>query len=156
MTVQLSTAAPERKVFEARMSNLQETVAFVDDFCARHGIGRDDALRLTLIVEELFANTVEHGYRKESDAPIVIALSPADGAVTLAYEDAAPRFDPLSQPPPDISAPIESRAIGGLGIHLVRQFARSMRYAREGGHNRVWLSVPCASLARSNRAMAPP
>ena len=156
MPAQLSTAAPERRVFGARMRNLPETAAFVDDFCARHGIGRDDALRLALIVEELFANTVAHGYRKEGDAPIVVALSAEGGAVTVVYEDAAPRFDPSAQPPADINAPVESRPIGGLGIHLVRQIARSIRYTREDGHNRVWLCVPCASLAHGKRAIAQP
>jgi anti-sigma regulatory factor (Ser/Thr protein kinase) len=156
MPAQFSTAAPERRVFGARMRNLPETAAFVDDFCARHGIGRDDALRLALIIEELFANTVAHGYRQEGDAPIAIALARGDGMVAVAYEDAAPQFDPSAQPPADISAPVESRPIGGLGLHLVRKFARNIRYAREDGRNRVWLSVPCASLAHGKRAIAQP
>ena len=141
----------DRRVFGARMSHLPETADFVGAFCARHGVGRDETLRLTLIVEELFTNTVEHGYRGESDAPIVVALAILDGDVAILFEDAAPRFDPLSLPPVDVNAPLESRRIGGLGVHLVRRFSRTARYAREDGRNRLWLRVPCASLALASK-----
>jgi anti-sigma regulatory factor (Ser/Thr protein kinase) len=46
-------------------------------------------------------------------------------------------FDPLLAPTPDTSAPLESRAIGGLGIHLVRKLTTSQRYARTGALNRL-------------------
>ena len=103
-------------------------------------------MRLTLIVEELFTNSVAHGYGRESDAPIEVTLAADAGEVTLGYDDAAPPFDPLSRPsvaPADLEAPLASRAVGGLGLHLVRQLVASARYAREGGRNRLWLTVRC-------------
>jgi len=145
-------AGGERRVFGARMSRLPDSAEYVERFCDRHGIVRDDALRVMLIVEELFTNAVVHGYRGESDAPIVVHLSIQDGHVAILFEDAAPRFDPLSVPPVDLEAPLESRAVGGLGVHLIRQYASSARYAREDGRNRLWLRVPCASLAHAAKA----
>jgi anti-sigma regulatory factor (Ser/Thr protein kinase) len=138
--------AAEHRVFAARMSMLPATAAFVAGFCDRHDIARDDALRLTLIVEELFTNSVVHGYRGESDAPVELALAAGSGEVTVVYGDAAPPFDPLARPPvpaADLAAPLESRPVGGLGIHLVRQLVASARYAREDGRNRLWLSMRC-------------
>ena len=123
---------------------LPATAAFVASFCERHGIARNDNLRLTLIVEELFTNSVAHGYRGESDAPIVVALSADSGEVTLMYEDAAPPFDPLSRPPvptADLAASVESRPVGGLGIHLVKHLVTSAHYAREDDRNRLRLAV---------------
>lgn len=126
------------------MKTLPEAAAFVETFCNLHGIGRADILRLTLIVEELFTNTVEHGYRGESDAPIHITLSAGIGELGLLYEDAASRYDPLSRlsAQSDLAAAVDSRPIGGLGIHLVRQLSRSARYVHEGGRNRLWLRLP--------------
>lgn len=144
----------DRRVFGARMSLLPETAGFVEAFCARHRITRDDAMRLALIVEELFTNTVVHGYRGESDAPIVMVLSARDDDVVILDEDAAPRFDPLSVPPVDVSTPIESRPIGDLGVHLVRQFAGTARYVREDVRNQLWLSVRCEGLERAVRTIA--
>jgi serine/threonine-protein kinase RsbW len=126
------------------MVMLPETAAFVERFCAVHGIGHADALRLTVIVEELFTNTVEHGYGGESGAPIRIALSVAVDELALFYEDAAPRYDPLgrlSGAQSDLDAAIESRPIGGLGIELVRQLTESARYVHEDGWNRLWLRL---------------
>src|SRR5713101_4618040 len=126
-----SMTAGEPRVFEARMRELPETAAYVESFCIRHGISRRDALRITLIIEELFTNTIEHGYHGESGAPIHIALSAGIDAVALVYEDAAPRYDPLSRlsgPSSDLAASVDSRPIGKLGIHLIRQLTEGARY----------------------------
>ena len=139
--------AADHRVFAARMMMLPETAAFVESFCALHGIGRDDALRLTVIVEELFTNTIEHGYGSDSDAPIRIALSVAVDEVEVFYEDGAPRYDPLvrlSRTQLDVEATVESRPVGGLGIELVRQLTASARYVHEDGCNRLWLRLRCA------------
>ena len=136
----------EHRVFEARLAMLAETAAFVESFCSRHGIARTDTLRLTLIVEELFTNTVTHGHGGDRDASIGIALSADAGEVSLIYEDTAPRYDPLagfSTPPSALDADVEARPIGGLGVFLVGQLVHDARYAYEEGRNRLWLKVRC-------------
>lgn len=127
------------------MSMLPETAAFVEAFCARRAIAREDALRLVLIVEELFTNTVAHGYGRECGAPISIALGTDGGQVTLGYEDAAPPYDPLATldgSRAGLAHPVESRHVGRLGVHLVDELSASARYAHEDGRNRLWLTVP--------------
>jgi anti-sigma regulatory factor (Ser/Thr protein kinase) len=139
-----STPAGERRVFQARMSMLPVIAAFVASFCDRHGITHDDALRLTLIVEELFTNSVTYGYGGDSDAPVELTLSVEASDIMLVYADAAPPFDPLSRPPlpsADLVAPPESRSVGGLGVHLARHLVAGARYAREDDRNRLWLTV---------------
>jgi serine/threonine-protein kinase RsbW len=124
--------------------------AFVEDFCARKRIGRADALRLTLVVEELFTNSVTHGYGFECDEPIEIALSAAASEIALLYEDAAPPYDPLAPhaaAPDHLQATVESRPVGGLGVHLVRELAAGATYAREGGRNRLRLRLACGRPA---------
>ena len=114
----------EHRLFPARLAMLPEAAAFTQAFCTRHGVVHDDAMRLTLIVEELFTNTVEHGYRGESDVPIRIELTLTGGGVSVVYEDEAPRYDPLARLA-DASAgvrrPVDSRPVGGLGVYLVSQ-----------------------------------
>lgn len=136
----------ERRVFAARLTALPATAAFIDAFCASNGFGSADALRLTLVVEELFTNSVMHGYGGECDAPIEVALAAADGEIALLYEDAAPAYDPLGEfatAPDHLLGTVESRPAGGLGIHLVRELAADARYAREEGRNRLWLRMVC-------------
>ena len=143
----MSHSAPfeERAEFPARLAALRETAAFAQAFCGRYGIGRDHALRLTFVIEELFTNTVRHGYGDESDAPIRIALTIGEGRVSLFYEDSAPRYDPLarlSAPPANLTAPAEARSVGGLGLYMLGQLVAGARYAYEEGSNRLWLEVP--------------
>ena len=126
------------------MTMLAETAAFVEAFCTRHGVGRDNGLRLTLIVEELFTNTVVHGHGGDCDAPVDVTLSKHAGEVAVLYEDTAPAHDPtaaLRSPRPELTADVESRTIGGLGIHLMGQLVRRARYEYADGRNRLWLDL---------------
>jgi len=131
--------------FPARMAALRDTAAFAQSFCERHGVERDDALRLKLVIEELFTNTVKHGHRCESDSPVRIRLTTSDGGVSVLYEDSAPRYDPLarlSAAPKDLGASVETRPVGGLGVYLLGQLVAGARYAYEEGRNRLWFTMP--------------
>lgn len=124
------------------MAALPEALAFVEDFCHRHEIGRGDLLRLTLVVEELFTNTVEHGLGDTGGTGIRLGLSADIAELALLYEDEAAPFDApahLARQPPCLDATIDARPVGGLGLHLVAQLAVSTRYAREEGRNRLWI-----------------
>jgi serine/threonine-protein kinase RsbW len=137
----------EECLFKAQLQLLPETAEFIAAFCQRHGIGKADALRITLVVEELFTNTVEHGYHGDSEAPIRVALEIDGDEVALLYEDRAPAYDPLSRlsgPEADADATLGSRPVGGLGMLLVTHLARAARYAHEDGCNRLWLKLPFA------------
>src|SRR5215470_16931697 len=104
----------DRRDFPARMAMLAETATFVEEFCARHGVSRDDALRVTLIVEELFTNTVRHGFRGDSDSLIAIGLARRGADIEVHYEDRAPPHDPtegLLSSPASLNAPLEARPI---------------------------------------------
>jgi serine/threonine-protein kinase RsbW len=130
--------------FAATKAGLPEALAFVEAFCSRRGVARGDLLRLTLVVEELFTNTVEHGRVGEASATIRLGLDADPAELKLLYEDAAAPFDALAhlaRQPPRVDAPVEACPVGGLGLQLVDQFAASLRYAREAGRNRLWIAL---------------
>ena len=79
----------------ARMASLAQAIAFVEAFCADRGVAASDGLRLSLVVEELFTNTVMHGHGGGSDAPVRLGLRADASQLELSYEDSAPPFDPL-------------------------------------------------------------
>ena len=72
----------DRRVFTARMSVLGDALAFVTGFAAAKRLSERDHLRLQLVVEELFTNTIMHGYGRECDEPIGIELRAAPREVT--------------------------------------------------------------------------
>jgi len=139
-----STENHEKRVFTARMDALDEAQAFVEAFGARHRLDIRDVLRLQLIVEELFTNTVEHGYGRECDQPIELAFSIDDARITLIYEDAAHAYNPLATLPllqAQLAAPVEERPAGRLGVVLVAGIADDVSYTFEDGRNRLQIRL---------------
>lgn len=138
------TTRSEQHSFPARMDCLPQATAFAEAFCLRQGVADDDALRLTLIIEELVTNTVSHGHGGDSDAPIQLHLGVDGESLTLRYEDSAPPFDPvhhLSQAPTALDGGAEQRPVGGLGLLLVAQMAPGMDYQALAAGNRLQLAL---------------
>jgi len=131
------------EVFPARMDAFPKVAAFAEQVCATGGVGRDDCLRLLLVLEELFTNTVVHGHGGDSDAPVTVALDVRPGGIGVTYEDTAPRFDPLAavEAQPDPAVALDERPVGGLGLLLIARMAASLEYSRLEGRNRLALVV---------------
>lgn len=124
--------------FSARMDDLDATMAFVQAFCAEQLIATDDGLRLQLVVEELFTNTVTHGHGGDCDSPVIIDLAVEAERVRLAFTDWAPPFDPTAVAATELAAPTQ---IGGAGLRLLASLASDMTYARIDGANRLTLTL---------------
>lgn len=95
-------------------------------------------LRAQLAVEELFANSIHHGYGQESDQPVWLSVSLQGASLQLVYADQAAAFDPfagIQTPNDDPAAPLDGRKVGGLGRLLVRELAGHCAYRRDGGRN---------------------
>jgi len=136
--------APDDCTVVARMESLADAIAFVEAFCADRGVAANDGLRLSLVVEELFTNTVVHGHGGGSDVAVRLALRADASHVELSYEDRAPPFDPVAhatQAPVDPAAPLAERPVGQLGLALVVDMAERISYVREDGCNRVLLAL---------------
>jgi len=133
----------EQRIFQARSEQLALATGFVEDFCERQGAAPGDILRLTLIVEELFTNTLVHGHRGDHDSPVHIELDMNPTQLVLRFADRAPPFDPLQYLAdlPGMDRPIEERKPGGLGLPLVAQMSERFEYEHVDGFNRLSLAL---------------
>lgn len=136
-----SAISPVAATFPARAVELRRIGTFLNDFCTRQRVEREHCLRLNLVVEELFTNTVRHGHRGDSDAPVWVSVATGPAAVYLTYEDTAPPFNPyaLFASTPDTT--LSLRRIGGLGVLLTRELASTRDYAYLFGRNRIRLTL---------------
>jgi serine/threonine-protein kinase RsbW len=131
--------------FLARLDQLQPMQRFLEAFCVESGLPRAAYLRLNVVLEELFTNTVKHGHRGDCDAPVWIAVSRGGDTLFVLYEDKAPPFNPyarLSEPVMD--ATVSMRKIGGLGVLLTKELAATRDYAYLFGRNRIRLTLATA------------
>jgi len=127
-------------MFPSRLQAWRKAREFIEEFCGGAGVPRDAGLKANLVVEELFLNTVKHGHRGGSDAPIWITLEAEDGRISLAYEDCAPPFNPFSAATREmLEALAESRREGGLGVLLANSLIASVDYSYVFGRNRIRL-----------------
>jgi anti-sigma regulatory factor (Ser/Thr protein kinase) len=98
--------------------------------------GADElAFQVNLCVDELATNAVMHGGTAEPGIHVTVAIGASEVEVTVS--DGGRAHDPLSAPAPDLDAPLDARAPGGLGVHFVRTFMDDVAYRREGGRNVV-------------------
>ena len=129
-------------MFHARMTKLAALRGFLESFCNEAAVAQDHCLRMNLVLEELFTNTVRHGHRGDTDSPIWVTLAADGSTLNLTYEDTAPPFNPYGTPPdapPDTT--VKMRKIGGLGVLLTRRLAASREYAYLYGRNRIRLAL---------------
>ena len=94
---------------------------------------------LDVIVEELFANIVLHGYGEDAESATIELAAGVDakrGIVHMVFQDEGMAFDPLAH----VVSPIEGGGdddlqVGGMGLLMVRTYAEALQYARVGAHN---------------------
>ena len=143
--------------FRGRLASFAEVRALAEGFGAALGVDPRAMLRVVLVLEELFTNTVTHGYPAGREGPVWITLASRSGDIEITYEDAAPAFDPLTDAPapPDQPLADESRPPGGLGLALVRGLSASVGYTRVGDRNRVTLTLSTGSAPPPAPAAAP-
>jgi anti-sigma regulatory factor (Ser/Thr protein kinase) len=126
----------------ARFAALPELLAPLNPAANRTDTKMDARvwLRAQIAVEELFANSIHHGYGRECDDPVWLSVACSDDSLHVTYADAAMAFDPLSglKPLSEISmTPLEERHIGGLGRLMVKELAHRCEYRRDNGCNVV-------------------
>lgn len=109
--------------------------AAVEEFAERDNWPPDLVFKLNLVLEELGVNIVNYS---GATGDIEISLASDAERVTVEISDNGRPFNPLlDQETPDISAPLDDRPVGGLGIHLVRTMMDEMQYSREDGKNKL-------------------
>lgn len=129
-------------MFPSRLDALRDARGFLESFCEQAGVARQPCLKLNLVVEELFLNTVKHGHRGGSDAPVWITLSTEPGGIRLTYEDHAAPFNPFAPGARELlEALSETRREGGLGVLLTHSLTHRSEYAYLYGRNRIRVSL---------------
>ena len=110
---------------------------FMDVCLEKAAIPPKQANRLQIAADEVFANI-----RAYSGATrIRCVFSWRNSVATLIFTDDGTPYDPLSTKEPDTSAPAQSRAVGGLGIFLVRRLMDAVTYQYQNGLNTLTLEL---------------
>jgi serine/threonine-protein kinase RsbW len=127
--------------FPSDPSELRRLIDFAAGFAHRNAFSDGERARLSIILEELFTNAVNHGFDRDAGlGRIEVALVFDDGRLEIEFSDDGRLFDPLGRPLPDLGGLEGDRRIGGLGLHIVRALVDEARHFRSGGRNHLVLT----------------
>lgn len=126
----------ERIEVQATKENLLEVAAFVEGYLEQLDCPMKALMQINIAVEEIYVNIASYAYGdKPGMAEIEIEHNQADNSVDITFKDSGTKYDPLAKEDPDITLSAEERAIGGLGIYMVKKSMDDMKYKYEDGKN---------------------
>ncbi len=124
---------------ETRLEELDRLSAAVEDFGAEDDWPPNLTFQVNLVLEELWLNVLNYGH-DGGEHEVDIRLTSDTEVLTIEITDDGKPFDPFTEAPePNVTGDLGDRAIGGLGVYLVRTMMDEWRYTREDGKNHLIL-----------------
>ena len=123
-------------VIEAKVENLDEVLAFVDEQLEKLDCPMKTQMQVDIAVEEIFVNIAHYAYDKDGGpATIRTEVNEDPMQIELTFLDHGIPYDPLAKEDPDVTLSANDRQIGGLGIFMVKKSMDHMEYEYKDGHN---------------------
>ena len=124
------------RTFEAKIESISEVTAFVDEWLEGLDCGIKAQMQIDVALDELFSNIAHYAYASGTgEATLQLDFDEVSRRVSITFIDGGVPYDPLQKADPDLDVPIEERAIGGLGIFLVKKTMDGMDYVRRDDRN---------------------
>ena len=93
-------------------------------------------MQIDIAIDELFGNIAHYAYNPDvGEATVRVEVIDEPLSVVITFIDGGVPYDPLAAADPDITLSAEERAIGGLGIFMVRKSMDDVSYRYENGRN---------------------
>lgn len=119
--------------FANDMDSADKIHNFIAEQCRINNIAPDKLSKINICVDEIVSNIVRYSKAQT----ISVKFSTKDQATVIIYfEDDGIPFDPLNEAKcTDMSVNLMDRAIGGLGVFLVKKLMKEVHYSREHNNN---------------------
>ncbi len=135
------------------IQEIARITALIEEYGRTQNWTTEIIFAFVLSLEEIFTNAISHGFpvnRNNDDGGVAapeqtrsppspphlcLQLDCDAGVAKAVFEDNGLPFNLLERAPVNVSAPLEERGVGGLGIFLVGKMMDSIQYARVRGVN---------------------
>jgi serine/threonine-protein kinase RsbW len=124
----------------ARVENLQRLVESVSNCARAQDFDQKKIQEIELAVEEALVNIFNYAY---PDAPgeVEVNCRADHDHFLIEIIDSGIPFDMTLLPDPNLTANVDDREIGGLGIFLIKKMVDEVKYCREAGRNILSLTM---------------
>jgi len=136
----MKSSSPRHKASLAinnTIAEMQKVVDFVDQFGTTHDIPANITNDVNLCLDELINNTISYGYEDRQPHNIVVSLLLTGGLLAAEVQDDGKPFDLRKTTAAETGGTLQSRKVGGLGVHFVKALMDNVAYMRAGRHNVV-------------------
>ncbi|MBQ9410101.1 MAG: SpoIIE family protein phosphatase, partial [Bacteroidales bacterium] len=120
---------------ENDISQIPLLEGFMEEIRSAKNLDGGLTMSLNLAIEEAVTNVMMYAYPDGEKGVVNLKAVLKDSSIVFVLTDGGIAFDPTTAPEADTSLGVEERAIGGLGIHLVRNIMDEVKYRREDGMN---------------------
>ena len=120
----------------ATIENIEVVTDFVNEQLEALDCPMKAQMQIDIAIDELFGNIAHYAYNPDvGDATVRVEVIEAPLAVVITFIDKGVPYDPLAKDDPDITLSAEERAIGGLGIFMVKKTMDEITYEYKDGQN---------------------
>jgi anti-sigma regulatory factor (Ser/Thr protein kinase) len=117
------------------MDAVRSATRSLEEFLEACGVDAELRFAMTLALEEVVTNVIKYSYGDDARHEIGLEARLEPEATVLQISDEGREYDPRGAEAPDFAKPHEDRAIGGLGVHLLRNLTERIEYHRAAGGN---------------------
>ena len=119
------------------METVPQIAAFVEEHLEQFEVPMKLSTKLMVAEDEIYSNIVRYSGASEAQ----VRLMKEAETVRLIFRDNGKPYNPLDAKEPDVTASAEDRAIGGLGIFMVRKMMDQVEYMYKDGQNVLTLTM---------------
>ncbi|MBQ3486554.1 MAG: ATP-binding protein [Clostridia bacterium] len=120
----------------ATVENIGVVTDFVNEQLEALDCPMKAQMQIDIAIDELFGNIAHYAYNPDvGEATVRVEVIDEPLSVVITFIDGGVPYDPLAAADPDITLSAEERAIGGLGIFMVRKSMDEITYRYENGRN---------------------
>jgi serine phosphatase RsbU (regulator of sigma subunit)/putative methionine-R-sulfoxide reductase with GAF domain/anti-sigma regulatory factor (Ser/Thr protein kinase) len=124
-------------IFHANLDQLDTIRGFAARAARDAGMDDSAIYAVELSMDEACTNVIEHAYEGIEGGEIECTCDLNDKNLTIIIHDHGKSFDPASIAMPDLSANLDSRPIGGLGVFLMKKLMDEVRFESLGKSGNV-------------------
>lgn len=118
---------------QAKLDKLETLVKETNTSLAAASFSNHDKVLIDTALEEVFVNVVKYAMKSDGEFTYIIDVN--EKGVTFTFIDTGKEFNPLERDDPDITLSAEQRAIGGLGIFMVKNIMDEVSYEYKDNQN---------------------
>lgn len=124
------------RAFDGSLEQLADIRTYVSEAAHSLGGNQDDSFACELACDEAAANIFNHAFETRHGL-VTITVWREDNKLVLKTHYHGRSFDPSKIPEPDLTAPLEKRPVGGLGLYFMRQLMDEVTFEFDAASGNV-------------------